>query len=176
MTTEGMGQGIAWKFGDNISTDQIVPSKYFHLRTNLPELTKHVLEDAILLHTTEKFVEVMSEGDYVVGGKNFGLGSSREHAPAIIKASGVRVVLAKSFARIFFRNSINVGLLVIMCDTDLIAPKDVIDVDEKNGLVLNLSQDVCIPFYSLPTIMIHILNAGGLINFVKQNQGLVLPN
>jgi 3-isopropylmalate/(R)-2-methylmalate dehydratase small subunit len=176
MTMGRIGEGLAWKFGDDISTDLIAPGKYFHLRTNLPEMAKHVLEDATLLHTTEKFVDVVSPGDYVVGGKNFGLGSSREHAPAIIKLSGIRAVLAKSFARIFFRNSINVGLPLISCDTDRIASQDRIDVDMKNGYVLNKTQDIRLPFHPLPDIMIHILNAGGLVNFVKRNQGLVLPS
>ena len=95
-------KGKAWKFGDDISTDHIAPGRLLHLRSNLPELAKHVLEDA-----REDFAKSMSKGDFVVGGNNFGLGSSREHAPTIIKLAGVNAVLAKSFARIFFRNSFN---------------------------------------------------------------------
>ena len=106
-----MLKGKAWKFGDNISTDHIAPGRLFHLRSNLPELAKHVLEDA-----RPEFAGSMQKGDFVVGGKNFGLGSSREHAPTIIKMAGISAVLAKSFARIFFRNAINVGLPVIVCD------------------------------------------------------------
>ena len=105
-------KGKAWIFGDSISTDHIAPGRYFHLRTNLPELAKHVLEDA-----NTDFASQMSPGDFVVAGRNFGLGSSREHAPRIIKLAGVSAVLAQSFARIFFRNSINVGLPVLEIDT-----------------------------------------------------------
>lgn len=94
-------EGRAWKFGDNISTDLIQPGRYFHLKSNLPELAKHTLEDAELKGTDKNFAEVVTKGDYIVGGDNFGLGSSREHAPAIIQISGVRAILAKSFARIF---------------------------------------------------------------------------
>ena len=93
--------GKAYKFGDNISTDHIAPGRLFHLRSNLPEFAKHVLEDA-----DATFASKVKKGDFVVGGRNFGLGSSREHAPQIIKISGVQAVLAKSFARIFYRNSI----------------------------------------------------------------------
>ena len=108
-------KGKAWKFGDGISTDHIAPGRLFHLRSNLPELAKHVLEDA-----REDFAPNVRPGDFVVGGRNFGQGSSREHAPAIIKLAGVGAVLAKGFARIFFRNCINVGLAPIQCDTDAI--------------------------------------------------------
>jgi len=101
-------RGKVWKFGDNISTDHIAPGRYFHLRSNLPELAKHVLEDA-----DPEFARKMSKGDMVAAGKNFGLGSSREHAPTIMKIAGISCVLAKSFARIFYRNAINVGLPVI---------------------------------------------------------------
>src|SRR4030042_618768 len=97
--------GKAWKFGDDISTDLIAPGRLFHLRSNLPELAKHVLEDA-----DPQFAQKMQSGDFVVGGNNFGCGSSREHAPTIIKLAGVSAVLAKSFARIFYRHSIHAGL------------------------------------------------------------------
>src|SRR3990172_11872960 len=105
--------GKAWKFGDNISTDLIAPGRYFHLRSNLPELAKHVLEGA-----RPEFASLVRSGDFVVVGENFGLGSSREHAPVIIKLAGTRAVLAKSFARIFYRNAINIGLPAIVVDTD----------------------------------------------------------
>src|SRR3990172_12096091 len=106
-----MLKGKAWKFGDNISTDHIAPGRLFHLRSNLPELAKHVLEDA-----RPEFASQVKPGDFVVGGRNFGQGSSREHAPTIIKLAGVSAILAKSFARIFFRNAINVGLPVVIMD------------------------------------------------------------
>ena len=176
MRAENTGPGVAWKFGDNISTDLIAPGRYFHLRSNLPELARHLLEDATLLNRSERFVDVMSEEDYVVGGRNFGLGSSREHAPAIIKASGIRAVLAKSFGRIFFRNAINIGLPAVVCDTDQIAPEDLIDLNLIDGFVSNKTQDLQLPFRPFPDIMMHILRSGGLVNFVRENRGLVLPS
>src|SRR3972149_6107190 len=100
-----MLKGRAFKFGDNITTDHIVPGRLAHLRSNLPELAKHAMEDA-----DPAFVSKVRPGDFVVGGKNFGLGSSREHAAIVLKMSGVSAVLAKSASRIFFRNAINVGL------------------------------------------------------------------
>ncbi len=123
-----MLKGKAFKFGDNISTDLIAPGRLVHLRSNLPELAKHVLEDA-----DPTFAARVKPGDFVVGGSNFGLGSSREHAPVIIKMAGVSAVLAKSVARIFFRNAINVGLPVLVCDTDKIDEGDVLEVDLPGG-------------------------------------------
>ena len=99
--------GKAHKFGDGISTDHIIPGRYAHLRSNLPELARHVLEDA-----DANFVKKVKPGDFVVGGNNFGLGSSREHAPLVIKMAGVSAILARSVARIFYRNAINLGLPV----------------------------------------------------------------
>src|SRR3989339_1800147 len=150
-------KGKVWKFGDNISTDLIAPGKYLHLRSNLPELAKHVMEDA-----DGDFARNVKKGDFIVGGNNFGLGSSREHAPTIIKLAGVNGVLAKSFARIFFRNAINIGLLLIECDTDKINQDDEIEVDLEKGIVKNLTQNIDIPITPLPDVMIKILNEGGL--------------
>lgn len=157
-------QGKAFKFGDNISTDHIAPGRLFHLRSNLPELAKHVLEDA-----DPNFASNMSKGDFVVGGNNFGLGSSREHAPQIIKIAGVGAVLAKSFARIFYRNAINIGLLLIECDTDKINAGDELEVDIKQGFVFNKTQNIKLPFPPLPDVMIKLLNEGGLIEHIKKH-------
>lgn len=155
-------KGKAFKFGDNISTDHIAPGRLFHLRSNLPELAKHVLEDA-----DPEFASKMNKGDFVVAGNNFGLGSSREHAPQIIKIAGVGAVLAKSFARIFYRNAINIGLLLIECDTDKIDAGDELEVDVKKGVVLNKTKNITLPFSPLPDVMIKLLNEGGLIEHLK---------
>lgn len=155
--------GKAFKFGDNITTDHIAPGRLFHLRSDLQEFAKHVLEDA-----DSNFAKEMQKGDFVVAGNNFGLGSSREHAPQIIKISGVQAILAKSFARIFYRNAINIGLLAIECDTDLIAVGDELELDVKNGLVKNLTQKKEIPFAPLPDVMIKLLDDGGLVEHVKK--------
>src|SRR5574344_585969 len=155
--------GKAYKFGDNISTDHIAPGRLFHLRSNLPAFAKHVLEDA-----DPTFAQKVKKGDFVVGGKNFGLGSSREHAPQIIKIAGVQAVLAKSFARIFYRNSINIGLLAIECDTDLIDAEDELELDVKKGIIKDLTNNKTIEFSPLPDVMVKLLNDGGLVEHIKK--------
>ena len=117
-------KGRAWKFGDNISTDHITPGRYYHLRSNLPELAKHVMEDA-----DPEFPKKMKPGDFIVAGNNFGMGSSREHAPLALKIAGISAVIAKSYARIFYRNAINIGLPVLIADTDEIESMDELEVD-----------------------------------------------
>ena len=157
-------RGKAHKFGDDVSTDLITPGRLVHLRSNLPELAKHVLEDA-----DPEFAKRVQKGDFVVGGRNFGLGSSREHAPTVIKLAGVSAVLAKSFARIFFRNAINIGLPVIECDTDRIAAGDTLEVDLAGGVVRNLTQGTTLTFAPLPPVMRKILDDGGLLEHVKKH-------
>ena len=157
--------GTAFKFGDNISTDHIVPGRLLHLRSNLPELAKHTLEDA-----DPTFVQRVKKGDFVIGGKNFGLGSSREHAPLVIKMSGVSAILAKSVARIFFRNAINVGLPVLICDTDKIDDGDKLEVDLKKGEITNLTNKVKLYVNPMPDIMLRILKEGGLIPYIKKHK------
>jgi 3-isopropylmalate/(R)-2-methylmalate dehydratase small subunit len=159
--------GRAWKFGDNISTDHIAPGRYFHLRSNLSELAKHVLEDA-----RSNFASNVSPGDFIVAGNNFGLGSSREHAPIIIKMVGVSAVLAKSFARIFYRNAINIGLPAIICDTSQIEDGDQLIVNLEHGKIVNETRSREISFKPLPEIMRKILEEGGLVNFVKKYRDL----
>lgn len=157
-------EGKAWKFGDGISTDHIQPGRYFHLRGNLPDLAKHVLEGA-----REDFPTLFAPGDFVVGGRNFGLGSSREHAPTIIKLAGLNAVLAKSFARIFFRNAINIGLPLVICDTDQIWEGDEVEVYLEAGKVYNKSQGTKVPFSPLPPFMVDILNEGGLFPYIQKH-------
>lgn len=156
-------KGRAFKFGDNISTDHIAPGRLFHLRSNLPELAKHVMEDA-----DPDFAKKVQPGDFIVGGKNFGLGSSREHAPTIIKIAGVSAVLAQSFARIFFRNAINVGLPVLDCDTSGIDDGDELEVDLSAGTVKDLTKDITLTFKPLPKEMLTILNDGGLVEHFRK--------
>ena len=157
-------RGKAWKFGDDISTDLIAPGRYFHLRSNLEELAKHVLEDA-----DPTFASKVRPGDFVVGGNNFGLGSSREHAPIIIKLAGVSAVIAKSFARIFFRNAINIGLPVIECDTSNILTGDELAVDLARGTVEDVTRGFTLPFPPLPEAMRIILGDGGLVAHIKKH-------
>jgi len=157
-------KGKAWKFGDNISTDLIAPGRLFHLRSNLPELAKHVLEDA-----DPEFPSKMRHGDFVVSGSNFGLGSSREHAPTIIKIAGVSAVIAKSFARIFYRNAINVGLPVIQCETDNIDTDDELELNLVDGTLKNLTKDFTLTFEPLPKVMRTILEDGGLVSHIRKH-------
>lgn len=156
-------RGKAWKFGDDISTDLIAPGRLAHLRSNLEEFSKHVLEDA-----DPEFAKKMSRGDFVVAGRNFGLGSSREHAPTIMKMAGLSAVLAKSFARIFYRNSINIGLPLIQCDTDKIDEADELEVDLENGKVLNKTKNIELGFPSFPPPMRKILGDGGLLAHIQK--------
>jgi len=158
-----MLQGKVWKFPDNISTDHIAPGRLFHLRSNLPEFAKHVLEDA-----DPTFASKVQKGDFIVAGSNFGLGSSREHAPQIIKLSGVSAVIAKSFARIFYRNAINIGLLLLECDTDNIDAQDELQVDVRKGVIKNLTKNTEITFKPLPEVMIKLQQDGGLIEHIKK--------
>ena len=157
-------KGKAFKFGDNISTDHIAPGRLFHLRSNLPEFAKHVLEDA-----DPNFASNVQKGDFVVAGNNFGLGSSREHAPQIIKLAGVGAVIAKSFARIFYRNAINIGLLAVECDTDLIDKGDELELDIKEGVLKDITKNIEIKTTPLPDVMIRLLNDGGLVEHLNKN-------
>jgi 3-isopropylmalate/(R)-2-methylmalate dehydratase small subunit len=161
--------GRAWKFGDNISTDEITPGRYMGLRSNLPELAKHTLEDA-----RKEFPGSVRLGDFLVGGKNFGMGSSREHAPIVIKMCGVAAVLAQSFARIFYRNAINIGLPAIVCDTTIIDEGDELELHLSDGVVKNLTRKARISFPAMSKTMEAILSEGGLIAYVEKHGDLVL--
>ena len=156
-------KGKAFKFGDNVSTDLIIPGRYAHLRSDLPQLAKHVMEDA-----DPTFVEKVKPGDFIIAGKNFGLGSSREHAPLVIKMVGVSAILAKSVARIFFRNAVNQGLPVLICDTDKIDAGDEMEVNLANGVVTDLTKGIQLSFSKIPQVMLDILKEGGLIPYISK--------
>jgi 3-isopropylmalate/(R)-2-methylmalate dehydratase small subunit len=164
-------QGRAFKFGDNITTDYIIPGRYAHLRSNLPELVKHLMEDI-----DSTFVVRVHKGDFIVAGKNFGLGSSREHAPLVIKMAGVSAIIAKSVARIFFRNAINLGLPVLLCDTDGIGDGDKLEVDLKAGTINNLTAGSKLTFSPLPDVMLAILEEGGLLPYIEKYGDFVFPS
>jgi 3-isopropylmalate/(R)-2-methylmalate dehydratase small subunit len=155
--------GKVFKFGDDISTDHIIPGKYAYLRSNLPELAKHVMEDA-----DPTFAGRVKPGDFIVGGSNFGLGSSREHAPLVIKMAGVKAILAKSVARIFFRNAINLGLPVLICDTDQIADGDTLEINLKAGTITDKTNGKKLTFGKIPEVMLRILDEGGLLPYIEK--------
>jgi 3-isopropylmalate/(R)-2-methylmalate dehydratase small subunit len=158
-----MHSGRAFKFGDSITTDHIAPGRLAYLRSNLSELTKHVLEDA-----DSDFAKRVKPGDFIVAGNNFGLGSSREHAALIIKMAGVSAVMAKSFARIFYRNAINLGLPALICDTDMIEDGDELIVNLEEGVIIDKTKGKSLNFNPIPKVMQRILNSGGLIDHIKK--------
>lgn len=160
-------QGRAWKFGSNVSTDSIAPGRLISLRANPPEYAKHVLEDA-----RPDFVKGVKVDDFIVADRNFGCGSSREIAPIIIKLAGVGAVLSKSFGRIFYRNAINNGMLLIECDTDRIDEGDELFVDVKNRVIKKVND----PEFELPFVLsekeVKIVNEGGLLNYIEKYNSL----
>ncbi|RJS76089.1 3-isopropylmalate dehydratase small subunit [Candidatus Bathyarchaeota archaeon] len=157
--------GRAWKFGDDINTDYIIAGKYKLSITDLDELSKHTME-AIM----PDFAEKVQKGDFVVAGRNFGCGSSREQAPLVLKRLGVAAVIAKSFARIFYRNAINIGLPAVECaDTDEIDTGDLLEVDLTRGTVKNISKRKVYMIKPLPPELWKILSEGGLVNYVKKH-------
>lgn len=162
-------KGKAFKFGDDISTDHITPGRFFHLRGDIAKLAEHTLEDA-----DPEFVKKVKPGDFVVGGRNFGLGSSREHAPRVIAECKVSAVLARSFARIFYRNAINVGLPVLECDTSGIDAGDELEVDLAAGVIKDLTKSTEIKFTPIPEFMRGLLADGGLAAHIKKHGGFVL--
>ena len=157
-------EGRTWKFGDDVDTDAIIPARY--LNTSVPgELAKHCMEDA-----DPEFPAKVKPGEIIVAGKNFGCGSSREHAPIAIKAAGLSCVIAKSFARIFYRNSINIGLPIFECEeaAENISEGDVIKVDAATGTISNLTKEETYQAVPFPGFMQDIINAGGLMPYVAE--------
>ena len=162
-------KGKVIKLGDNISTDDIIPGRFAHLRSNLPELAKHVLEDTAPEFASRARTLSVGEGKAVlVAGKNLGLGSSREHAPVVIKMSGIGAILAKSAARIFFRNAINQGLPVLLCDTDKIGDDDELEINVTGGKIVDQTSGFALNCNKMPPIMSAILEEGGLIPYIQK--------
>ncbi len=160
-------QGRAWKFGSNVSTDSIAPGRLIALRANPVEYAKHVLEDA-----RPDFARGVKRDDFIVADRNFGCGSSREIAPIIIKLAGVGAVLAQSFGRIFYRNAINNGMLLIECDTTRFGDGDELFVDVKNRLIKKVNDsDFSMPF-KLSEKEIKIMREGGLLNYIEKYHSL----
>ena len=159
-------EGKVWRYGDNVDTDVIIPARYLN-SFDPAELASHCMVD---LDPT--FCENVKAGDIMVGGKNFGCGSSREHAPIAIKASGVPVVIAASFARIFYRNGINIGLplLEIGDDVEKIKADDVLRIDTEKGTIEDLTTGDTFQAVPLPGFVQEIAQAGGLINYIKEKK------
>ncbi len=157
-------KGRVWKFGANIDTDLIIPARYLNT-TDPAELAAHCMEDA-----DSDFARRVSPGDIVVAGKNFGCGSSREHAPIALKGAGVGCVIAASFARIFYRNAINIGLPILESSEAAAALEegDLVAVDLASGMIKNLSRGGVYQAAPFPPFMQEIMRAGGLINYVRE--------
>ncbi len=157
--------GKTLKLGDNINTDFIISGRYKFAITDIKELSKHIMEDI-----DPEFPQKIIPGkSLIVAGNNFGMGSSREQAPLVIKESGIVAVMAKSFARIFFRNSFNIGLLLIETDTDKISENDLLEIDLDKGLVNNVTQNFKLNIKPLPGFMQEFLHEGGVINYIKKH-------
>lgn len=157
-------EGRAIKYGDNVDTDVIIPARF--LNTSDPkELALHCMEDI-----DSNFKNKVQKGDIMVAGENFGCGSSREHAPLAIKESGISCVIAKSFARIFYRNAINIGLPILECSNavDGIEEGDIVSVDTESGTIKNLSKGLEFKSQPFPEFIKEIINYGGLINYVRE--------
>jgi 3-isopropylmalate/(R)-2-methylmalate dehydratase small subunit len=155
--------GKVWKYGDNVDTDVIIPARYLNMSEG-KELAAHCMEDI-----DETFAGKVQEGDIIVAGSNFGCGSSREHAPLAIKCSGVSVVIAKSFARIFYRNSINIGMPILEAPEAVegIKAGDEVEVDLASGKIVNKTTGKTFQGEPYPEFMLGIIKAGGLINHVR---------
>jgi len=163
-------RGSAHVFGDDINTDYIIAGKYKFKSADMEAMAVHAMED-LDPHYYEK---VKPEGGFLVAGTNFGMGSSREQAPLVLIHSNTKAVLAKTFARIFFRNAINTGLPVVECDTDRIADGDELSLDLEAGVVRNLTQGTEIPFAPLPPVMAQLLADGGLVEHFRKHGGFAV--
>lgn len=158
-----IANGKVIKYGDNIDTDVIIPARYL-TTSDSAELAKHCMEDI-----DKDFINKVQKGDIMVGGANFGCGSSREHAPLAIKASGISCVIAKDFARIFYRNSINIGLPILECaeaSEDIDAGNEV-EIDFDTGIITNKTKNKTYQAVAFPEFMQGIINAGGLVEYIK---------
>ena len=158
--------GNVHKYGDHVDTDVIIPARYLNI-ADVNELTTHCMEDI-----DKDFIKNVKAGDIIVAGRNFGCGSSREHAPLVIKNSGISCVIAKSFARIFFRNSINIGLPVLECEGvfDDAESGDKLEADLTAGIIKNLTKNKEYKATPFPEFMQNIISAGGLVEYIKANE------
>ncbi len=158
-------KGKVWIFGDDVNTDLIIPGKYLEL-VDPEEMAEHAMEGI-----DPDFPKKIQKGDIVVGGTNFGCGSSREHAPLALKYAGIGAVIAESFARIYYRNSINIGLPALECPgiTEAVEEGDTVEVDVAGGTIQIIRTGAELSFTPLPDFMVEVLNDGGLVGYLKKN-------
>jgi len=162
-------KGKAHRFGDDVNTDYIISGRHKFKTLDMNELARHVMEDL-----DPHFTKRLKKGDFLVAGKNFGCGSSREQAPLALKHAGVAAVLASSFARIYFRNSINNGLPALVCDTSGIEDGDTLEIDLATGRIKNISKGSEIDSRPLPRVMLDILSEGGLVEYMRKHGRLAI--
>ncbi len=161
-----MIKGKIWVFGDNVDTDVIIAARYLNT-SDSDVLAKHIMEDAV-----PNFYDKISKGDIILAGENFGCGSSREHAPIALKAAGISAIIAKSFARIFYRNSFNIGLPILECDSlDEAKENDTCSIDMNDGIITNITQETKHSITPIPEFMQELLNVGGLMEYAKTIKG-----
>jgi len=161
-------QAKAIKLPDNINTDFIISGRYKFSITDIKELSKHIMEDIDPAFASK----IIPGKTIIVAGKNFGMGSSREQAPLVIKGAGLVAVVAKSFARIFYRNGFNIGLPLVEADTDKINDGDNLEIDLDKGLIKNLSRNIELKTKPLPLFMQNLLKESGVVNYFKKHKGL----
>jgi 3-isopropylmalate/(R)-2-methylmalate dehydratase small subunit len=157
--------GKSIKLGDNINTDFIISGRYKFAITDIKELSKHIMEDI----DPDFYSKIDFGKTFIIAGENFGMGSSREQAPLVIREAGVNAVIAKSFARIFYRNAFNIGLCLIETDTDKIYDKDFLEIDLDSGAIVNKTRDDTFKIKPLPLFMQELLKAGGIVNYFKKH-------
>ena len=162
-----MFKGKVWKYGDNVDTDVIIPARYLN-STKAEDLAQHCMEDI-----DKSFASEVKKGDIIAGGWNFGCGSSREHAPIAIQASGVSCVIAASFARIFYRNSINIGFPILECPqaAEAINAGDIVSVDTASGIITDETTGETFEAKAFPPFIENIINKGGLLPYLKEKLG-----
>ncbi|MGE5676518.1 MAG: 3-isopropylmalate dehydratase small subunit [Pseudomonadota bacterium] len=159
-----MIKGRVFKYGDNVDTDVIIPARYLNI-SDKAELTSHCMEDI-----DKEFMQKVKPGDIMAAGRNFGCGSSREHAPLVIKLSGISCIIAESFARIFYRNAVNIGLPILECPeaAKALSDGDDVEVDLAGGRIKNITRGTTYQAESFPEFMQDIMKAGGLISYVSR--------
>lgn len=161
-----VSKGTCHRLGDDVNTDYVIASKYRSMGLDFKAMVEHLFEDLDLGLSTR-----MKAGDFIVAGKNFGCGSSREFAPRVIREAGISVILALSFARIFYRNALNVGLWLLECDTRKISDGDLVEVDLDSWVLKDMTQDLLIPIKPLPPFLLQILRDGGLVLHFRKWRG-----
>jgi len=161
------GRAHRLKIKDNINTDYIISGRYKFKIQDPKELAKHIFEDI-----SEDFYSKVKKGDFVVAGENFGCGSSREQAPQALKAAGISAIIAKSYARIFYRNSFNLGLALIECNTDSISEDDILEIDTSTGTLIDKTKNLKLYIRAIPPVMRKLLKSGGVIKYFKKYRGL----